>query len=118
MKRYKLLTENDLIRGQYYEVISYRGKNPNPISEIVFFDQYGDWCLADNHRMIAVIDNSIMHVLAKKNPERFREILLGGSYEDGEYNNERCASSYIDCEEYYKSILEKENTEEEYMIEK
>ena len=101
MKRYNLLTKDDLIRGEYYEVISLWGRNPNPISEMVYYDKYGYWCEDENHTILEVIDNSVMLVLAKNDPERYKEIVLGGSYDDGRYNDSRCQSSYIDCEEKY-----------------
>ena len=102
MKRYNLLNENDLIKGEHYECISLWGNNPDPRSEPIFYNRYGQWCgIEDSHMVLEIIDNSVMLVLAKKNPERYKEIVLGGSYDDGKYNNKRCESSYIDCEEKY-----------------
>lgn len=102
MKRYNLLTDDDLIRGQHYEVISLWGRNSNPRWEIAYFDQYGNWCgIEENHTILEVIDNSVMLVLAKENPERYKEIISGGSFDDGKYNDERCSSSYIDCKKKY-----------------
>ena len=84
-------------------MVSLWGKNPNPKSEWAHFDKYGYWSAIDeNHIILEVIDNSVMLVLAKKNPNRYKEIILGGSYDDGKYNDERCWSSYINCEEIYK----------------
>lgn len=47
------------------------------------------------------VDNSVMLVLAEENPARYKEIVLGGTYDDGEFNDERCRTSYVDCEEKY-----------------
>lgn len=102
MKRYNLLNEEDLIKGRYYEVISRFGQNPNPMRETAYYDKYGNWCgIRDNHTILAIVDNSVMLVLAEENPERYKEIVLGGTYEDGEFNDERCRTSYVDCEEKY-----------------
>ena len=112
MKRYNLLTEKDLIKGETYEVISLFGNNPNPRSETAYYDKYGYWCgISDNHTILEVIENSVMLVLAKNNFKRYKEIILGGSYEDGKYNDERCRSSYEDCEKIYPVIKEKDEYE-------
>jgi hypothetical protein len=105
MKRYNLLKEDDLIKGRHYEVVSTIGQNPNPMSETAYYDKYGNWCgIPDNHTILEIIDNSVMLVLAKENPERYIEIVLGGSYDDGKFNNERCRTSYVDYEEKYPVI--------------
>lgn len=102
IKRYNLLTAKDLIPNNHYEVVSLFGKNPNPIREVAFYNKYGEWCgIEKNHTMLAVIDNSVMLILAEKNPERYREIVLGGSYDDGKYNDKRSRTSYEDCEKLY-----------------
>lgn len=102
MKRYNLLTEKDLIPNHHYEVVSLFGRNPNPRSEIAFYNRYGEWCgIEESHRILTIIDSSVMLVLAKEKPERYKEIVLGGSYDDGKYNDERSKSSYEDCEELY-----------------
>ena len=113
MKRYNLLTKDDLIPNNHYEVISLCGNNPNPRSEVAFYDRYGNWSgIADNHTILEIIDNSVLLVLAKENFERYKEIVLGGSYDDGKYNDERCRSSYEDCEELYPVSKEQEVTME------
>ena len=102
MKRYHLLTEKDLIPNHHYEVVSLFGRNPNPISEVAFYNKYGQWRgIEESHRILTIIDSSVMLVLAKKKPERYKEIVLGGSYDDGKYNDKRSKSSYKDCEEIY-----------------
>lgn len=102
MKRYNLLTEKDLIPNNHYEVISMFGRNPNPRSEVAFYNKYGEWCgIEESHRILEIIDNSVMLVLANKNPKRYKEIVLGGFYDDGKYNDKRSSSSYKDCEELY-----------------
>lgn len=102
MKRYNLLNKNDLIKGRHYEVVSIIGQNPNPISEIAYYDKYGNWCgIPDTHTILDIIDNSIMLVLAKENSTRYKEIVLGGTYDDEKFNDERCKTSYVDCEEKY-----------------
>ena len=101
MKRYNLLTDDDILRGHSYECITLWGRNPNPRRENMFYSRQGDWCEDDTHTILAVIDNSVMLVLAKEKPERYKEIVLGGSYEDGKYNDKRCCTSYVDCEEKY-----------------
>lgn len=102
MKRYTLLNENDLIKGRHYEVVSIIGRNPNPMSEIAYYDKYGYWCgIPDNHTILEVVDNSIMLILAKESPERYKEIVLGGTYDDGKLNDERCKTSYVDYEKKY-----------------
>lgn len=109
MKRYNLLTENDLIKGKRYECVSLFGNNPHPRSESIYLDSSGYWSgIPANHTVLTIIDNSVMLVLAKENPERYREIVLGGSYDDGEYNDKWASSSYKDCEEIYpvKNSLE------------
>ena len=76
MKRYNLLNEDDLIKGRHYEVVSIIGQNPNPMSETAYYDKYGNWCgIPDNHTILETIDNSVMLVLAKENPERYKEIV-------------------------------------------
>ena len=113
MKKYNLLTEDDLIPNNHYEVISLFGKDPNPRSEVAFYDRYGYWSgIADNHTILEIIDNSVMLVLAKENFERYKEIISGGSYDDGKYNNKRCSSSYEDCEELYPVSKEREDVME------
>lgn len=105
MKRYCLLNKDDLIKGRRYEVVSAIGQNPNPMSETAYYDTYGNWCgIPDNHTILEIIDNSVMLVLAKENSERYKEIVLGGSYDDGKFNNERCRTSYVDCEKKYPVI--------------
>lgn len=102
MKRYNLLTEKDLIPNHHYEVVSLFGRNPNPISEVVFYNKYGEWCgIEESHTILKIIDNSVMLILAKERPERYKEIVLGGSYDDGKYNDKRSQTSYKDCEELY-----------------
>lgn len=102
MKRYNLLTEKDLIPNNHYEVVSVFGRNPHPRSEVAFYNKYGQWCgIEESHTILEIIDNSVMNVLAKKNPKRYKEIVLGGYYDDGKYNDERSESSHNDCEELY-----------------
>lgn len=102
MKKYNLLNNKDLIKGHHYEVVSIFGKNPYPISEMAFYDKFGQWCgIEESHTILEVIDNSVMLVLAKENPERYKEIVLGGFYDDGKYNDRRSRSSYEDCEILY-----------------
>jgi hypothetical protein len=98
MKRYNLLTEGDLVKGEYYECITLFGNNPHPRSETIFYDRYGNWCVETSHVILEVMEDSVMRVLKKQNPNRYLEIINGGSYEDGKYNDERCKSSYNDCE--------------------
>ena len=114
MKRYNLLNEDDLIKGRHYEVISIIGVNSNLMSETAYYDKYGNWCgIPDNHTVLEIIDNSVMLVLAKENPERYKEIVLGGSYDDGKFNDKRCRTSYVDCEEKYPVISCKQRDESE-----
>lgn len=102
MKRYNLLTEKDLIPNNHYEVVSRFGRNPYPRSEMAFYDNFGQWCgIEESHTILEIIDNSVMLVLAEKRPERYKEIVLGGSYDDGKYNDKGSRSSYKDCEELY-----------------
>lgn len=102
MKRYNLLTEKDLIPNNHYEVVSLIGRNPYPRSEVAFYNKYGQWCgVEENHTILEIIDNSVMLVLAEKRPERYKEIVLGGHYDDEKYNDRRSRSSYEDCEELY-----------------
>ena len=102
MKRYNLLSNSDLIKNEHYECISLFGNNPNPRSESIFYDKFGYWSgIEENHTILKIIDNSVMIVLAKRNPTRYKEIVLGGSYDDGNFNDKRCRSSYKDCEELY-----------------
>lgn len=102
MKRYNLLNKDDLIKDRHYEVVSIIGRNPNPRSETAYYDKYGNWCgIPYNHTILDIIDNSVMLVLAEENPARYKEIVLGGAYDDGEFNDERCRTSYVDCEEKY-----------------
>lgn len=98
MKRYNLLTTEDLIRGESYECITLWGNNPNPRRESVLYNKQGSFQLPDDHRLLEVIDNSVMLVLARRRYERYKEIVCGGYHEDGEYNNERCSTSLKDCE--------------------
>jgi hypothetical protein len=97
VKRYKLLTDADLLKGNYYECISLWGNNPNPRRESVYYDRYGNWCVENTHTILEIIDNSVMFVLARENPKRYKEIINGGSYEDGKYNDERCENILQRC---------------------
>lgn len=84
------------------------------MSETAYYDKYGNWCgIPDNHTILEIIDNSVMLVLAKENPERYKEIVLGGSYDDGKFNDERCRTSYVDCEEKYPVFKQRDASEME-----
>lgn len=96
MKRYNLLNENDLIKGNTYECICLIGNNKNPRNMNIYYDKYGYWCTEDNVSILAVVDNSIMYILHKRNIHRYQEVVDGGKYEDYKYE-----SHYMDCEEYY-----------------
>ena len=42
-----------------------------------------------------------------------KEIVLGGSYDDGKFNDERCRTSYVDCEEKYPVFKQRDASEME-----
>ena len=104
MTRYPLLNNSDLIKRTTYECICMVGNNPNPRNELVYYDEFGYWCLSKNQSIVCVVDNSIMHELYKKRNERFIEVLQGGYYEDELYK-----SIFIDVLDKYSKEIEKEN---------
>lgn len=88
MTRYNLLKESDLLKKRYYECVCKIGVNKNPRNMSIYFDEYGCWCIDDNVTIIAISDNSIMHVLKKDNHKRYAEVLQGGYYEDNKYESD------------------------------
>ena len=89
MKKYTLLTKADLIPGERYDAIVFyphTSPNRNPMVESVYYDKFKQWCGTDKEISV-IIDESVISVLLKYNPERACEIMQGGYEEDGCYND-------------------------------
>lgn len=103
MKNYKLLSENDLIpNNKYWAIVYYPYPSPNrnPMVELVYYDEYKDWCGTDKD-ISKIIDESVISVLFEYNPERACEIIEGGFTEDG-YHNDILKSYDFELQEKYK----------------
>lgn len=89
MRRYKLLTTEDLIPNNKYDaVLCYPYPSPSTAKfiEPIYFDEFGQWCGTDKE-IIEVVDESVLDVLLNYNPKRAKEIIQGGYEEDYKYTN-------------------------------
>lgn len=87
MKRYKLLTENDLLPNHRYLAIvyyPYPSLNRNAMTEFVYFDEHRQWYGTRND-IVSIVDESVIDVMIEENPQRAYEIMEGGFVEDGRY---------------------------------
>ena len=100
MKRYKLLTNRDLIPNNKYDAIvvyPFNSPNRNPMLERVYYDQFEQWYGTANV-IVEIVDESVIEVLFNYNPERATEILHGGYEEDGKYNDIICTNYFsVNC---------------------
>lgn len=89
MRRYNLLKESDIIPNNHYLAIvyyPYPSPNRNAMTEYIYVNEYGDFCGTSKHIGL-LVDESVISVLFKHNPERAHEIVQGGYMEDNKYND-------------------------------
>ena len=81
MKRYNLLTEEDLLFKRHYTVIAI--KNQNLCVRNAYLNEFGNWNLCNGgYNVIDIVEDSIMNVLKEDKPIRYNQVLLGGFKEE------------------------------------
>lgn len=86
MKKYNLLTENDIIPCHMYSVL-FRSSDDSEIEfGHLFYDKNGRW-LNEGKEIVCVLDEGVLRVLADLKPSRAFEVIEGGFTDDGQYND-------------------------------
>jgi hypothetical protein len=85
MKKYNLLTENDILPNHMYFVLA-RSLSDGEVTFTTLF--YGDkgWH-NKNSEIVCVLDEDVISVLTTQKPGRALEIIEGGFIEDEQYND-------------------------------